>query len=385
MKIYKHLIGALGLVVALASCDDTLSEINKNPNATEDPDPAYLLTSTEYQSAQTYWGSAASYNSTLLWAQHWAKIQYTEPDCYDVDNTDFTSTWNTFYATLISNLISIDEQPSSSDNLKAVAKIWRSWAYLQLTNFYGAIPYTEYGKSATPAYDSQEKVLRGLLQDLDDADASLGSNGGTIQGDLIYNNDISKWKKLAKSLRLRIALEIADRDEATAKSIIAQLYAERNNLISSNADNAKFAFAASPQWNPWASAFSSRDDQRVSKTLIDKLKELDDPRLAIYAQKPQDETVKYDAAHWYESIGWQKWIAYYGQGSDAFTDWRRLGYPDLKPGPKSVLGNGEHPHRFFYPSTEQSLNGENYKAAVAEQGADEITTRLWFDVADKKR
>ena len=213
MKIYKHLIGALGLVVALASCDDTLSEINKNPNATEDPDPAYLLTSTEYQSAQTYWGSAASYNSTLLWAQHWAKIQYTEPDCYDVDNTDFTSTWNTFYATLISNLISIDEQPSSSDNLKAVAKIWRSWAYLQLTNFYGAIPYTEYGKSATPAYDSQEKVLRGLLQDLEDADASLGSNGGTIQGDLIYNNDISKWKKLAKSLRLRIALEIADRDE----------------------------------------------------------------------------------------------------------------------------------------------------------------------------
>lgn len=479
MKIYKHLIGALGLVVALASCDDTLSEINKNPNATEDPDPAYLLTSTEYQSAQTYWGSAASYNSTLLWAQHWAKIQYTEPDCYDVDNTDFTSTWNTFYATLISNLISIDEQPSSSDNLKAVAKIWRSWAYLQLTNFYGAIPYTEYGKSATPAYDSQEKVLRGLLQDLEDADASLGSNGGTIQGDLIYNNDISKWKKLAKSLRLRIALEIADRDEATAKSIIAQLYAERNNLISSNADNAKFAFAASPQWNPWASAFSSRDDQRVSKTLIDKLKELDDPRLAIYAQKPQDETVntyegaanglsadlannqgfykvsrpgiaflqdespavfftyaevlftyaeaaargwidadasslyeqaitaslqqqgitdntviaqylardgvKYDAAHWYESIGWQKWIAYYGQGPDAFTDWRRLGYPDLKPGPKSVLGNGEHPHRFFYPSTEQSLNGENYKAAVAEQGADEITTRLWFDVADKKR
>ena len=143
MMIYKHLIGALGLVVALASCDDTLSEINKNPNATEDPDPAYLLTSTEYQSAQTYWGSAASYNSTLLWAQHWAKIQYTEPDCYDVDNTDFTSTWNTFYATLISNLISIDEQPLSSDNLKAVAKIWRSWAYLQLTNFLWS--HTLYG------------------------------------------------------------------------------------------------------------------------------------------------------------------------------------------------------------------------------------------------
>ena len=95
--------------------------------------------------------------------------------------------------------------------------------------------------------------------------------------------------------------------------------------------------------------------------------------------------MKYDAARWYESIGWQKWIAFYGQGPDAFTDWRRLGYPDLKPGPKSVLSHGDHPHRFFYPSTEQSLNGESFKQAVSEQGEDEITTRLWFDVADKKR
>ena len=482
MKIYrqyKHLIWALGLAVALTSCDDTLSEINKNPNATETPDPAYLLTSTEYQSAQAYWGSTASYNSTLLWTQQWAKIQYTEPDCYDVDNTDFQSTWDTFYATIISNLQAIDEQQSSSANQKAVAKIWRSWAYLQLTNFYGAIPYTEYGKSTTPAYDSQETVLKGLLQDLADADAALTANGGTLSGDLIYDNDIAKWKKLAKSLRLRIALEMADRDENEAKTIISQLYADRANLISSNADNAKFTFAASPQWNPWASAFASRDDQRVSKTLIDKLKSLDDPRLAVYAQLPEDKSVttyegganglsadlannqgfsklsrpgtafledaspavfvtyaevlftyaeaaargwisadaeqlyqaaitaslqqqgitdatvianylaqdgvKYDAAHWYESIGWQKWIAYYGQGPDAFTDWRRLGYPALKPGHNSALAQGELPHRFFYPSTEQSLNGESYNEAVKQQGADEITTRLWFDVADKNR
>lgn len=34
----------------------------------------------------------------------------------------------------------------------------------------------------------------------------------------------------------------------------------------------------------------------------------------------QQEAIRFDAAHWYESIGWQKWIAYYGQGPDAFTD-----------------------------------------------------------------
>ena len=72
----------------------------------------------------------------------------------------------------------------------------------------------------------------------------------------------------------------------------------------------------------------------------------------------QQEAIRFDAAHWYESIGWQKWIAYYGQGPDAFTDWRRLGYPQLIPGPDSVLGSGELPRRFFYPVTEQSLNGK---------------------------
>ena len=95
--------------------------------------------------------------------------------------------------------------------------------------------------------------------------------------------------------------------------------------------------------------------------------------------------MKFDASRWFECVGWQKWVAYYGQGPDAFTDWRRLGYPQLRPGPDSVLGAGELPRRFFYPVTEQSLNGKQYQVAVARQGADEITTRLWFDVADKGR
>ncbi|MCS3253603.1 SusD/RagB family nutrient-binding outer membrane lipoprotein [Bacteroides ovatus] len=55
------------------------------------------------------------------------------------------------------------------------------------------------------------------------------------------------------------------------------------------------------------------------------------------------------------------------------------------PGPDSVLGSGELPRRFFYPVTEQSLNGKQYQIAISHQGADEITTRLWFDVANKER
>ena len=476
---FLYIIWVQVVAISLSSCDDELTDINRNPNATENPQPAYLLAAAQYHAANLYWGSSTNYNSTLLWVQHWAKIQYTEPDCYNVDNGSFTTTWDTGYATLITDLNAIISSELGNDNYRGIATVWRSWVYLLLTNLYGNIPYSEYAQSVTPAYDSQETVLRGLLEELIDADRLLSTTGGTVEGDLIYGNDITRWKQLAHSLRLRIALELADRDEDTARRVIASLWDNRNSVIDSNDAIARFVFTSSPQWNPWASAFNSRDDQRVSKTLIDKLNEWNDPRIGILAQLPQDEGVKnyvgaanslsadaannqgfnkvsrpgtyflkdsspavfytyaevlfifaesaargwitadaetlyreaitaslnqfgiidnriidsylqqeairFDAAHWYESIGWQKWIAYYGQGPDAFTDWRRLGYPQLIPGPDSVLGSGELPRRFFYPVTEQSLNGKQYQIAISHQGADEITTRLWFDVANKER
>jgi hypothetical protein len=89
--------------------------------------------------------------------------------------------------------------------------------------------------------------------------------------------------------------------------------------------------------------------------------------------------VQYNAANWKRSIGEQKWIAFFGQGLDAFAEWRRLDYPQLTAGPASVL-NGRIPVRFFYPGTEQSLNGKSRQAAVAHQGEDLLTTKLWFDV-----
>jgi hypothetical protein len=69
----------------------------------------------------------------------------------------------------------------------------------------------------------------------------------------------------------------------------------------------------------------------------------------------------------------------FGQGLEAFAEWRRLDYPQLQPAVAGTLG-GKIPVRFIYPGTEQSLNGASYNAAVASQGADALTTKLWFDV-----
>src|SRR5699024_2179557 len=88
--------------------------------------------------------------------------------------------------------------------------------------------------------------------------------------------------------------------------------------------------------------------------------------------------VQYDSKKFKKSIGVQKWIALFGQGPEAYAEWRRLDYPELPPAADGVL-NGDFPLRFIYPGTEQSLNGENYREAVNLQGKDLLTTSLWFD------
>lgn len=473
--MFKKLSYIVVFALAFTSCSDSLDDINKNPNATETPLAPYLLTGSLKQGADLYWGDVNNFNSSLLFVQHWAKIQYTEPDRYDVSNASFTTLWDKGYATLITDLNTIINFPDAqaNSNYKGIALTLRSWTFLLLTDAYGSIPYKEAGLKVTPAYDTQKDVYTGLLEDLKQAQTLLNTASGTVNGDLVYKGDIIKWKKLVNSLRLRIALRISDREPALAKQAAIDATADAAGVFTSNNDTFKFTYISSPQQNPASAWFETRDDFRISKTMVDKLKEFSDPRLPVYAQLPSDASVgtyvgganglsnsdansqgfaktskpgtyfltstspavivsysetlfnlaeaaargyisgdpeqlyknaitasfnqfgitdaatitnylnqasvKYDPTNFAKSIGTQKWIAFYGQGLDAFTEWRRLDYPVLTAGPNTVL-DGQIPSRFFYPGTEQSLNGTSYQAAVAAQGKDLLTTKLWFDV-----
>ena len=476
MKKYSIYI-LLGLSLFTVSCKKDLEKINKNPNAAENAQPDYLLTAAIKNTADSYWGTTNTMNSSLLFVQHWAKIQYTEEDRYIFSNSSFQDLWNTGYSRSITNLNRIIEQGDklNQPNYKGVALVLRSWVFLLLTDAYGDIPYKQAGnikEYVTPEYDSQKEVYLGLLDDLKTAASLLDPSGKAIAGDILYNGNIGRWKKFANSLRLRIALRIADREPQKAGSVVTELLAVADPFISTNTENAQLIYLTSPQQNPVNALFETRDDYRVSKSVVDRLAQLNDPRLPIYASKTQAATpqeyvgvpnglsngdasnlgfaktskpgtyflaaqapavilayaevlfnraeaaargfstenaadlylqaikaslkqyniadvainnyvsqtaVQYDAANFKKSIGEQKWIALFGQGLESFSEWRRLDYPVLPPAVAGVL-NGKMPLRFIYPGTEQSLNGANYKKAVERQGADLLTTKLWFDV-----
>jgi len=89
--------------------------------------------------------------------------------------------------------------------------------------------------------------------------------------------------------------------------------------------------------------------------------------------------VAYDADNYRQSIGEQKWVSLYMDGQEAWCEWRRLDYPELSPAPAAAEGRGI-PRRRAYPENEYNLNEANVEAAVASQGADAMSTRVWWDV-----
>jgi hypothetical protein len=479
MKIkYSTSIISAALLLSVTSCKKNLEDINKNPNSSETAQPDYLLTGATKSIVDTYWGTANTMDASLLFVQNWSKIQYTDPDRYIYSNSSFQELWTTAYTKGITNFNEIIRlaDAQSNPNYKGVALVLRSWTFALLTDAYGDVPYKQAAnikEYLTPAYDKQKDVYFAILDDLKSAQALLNASGPAIAGDIIYINNITNWKKFTNSLRLRIALRIADREPEKAKQVLADIQAEGSGYISDNNGIAQLVYSTSPNQNPVSNIFDTRNDYRISKTIVDKLFDLNDPRLPIYASKTEVATpktyvglpngllvgdasnygftkvskpgtyflspnapaviisyaevlfdraeaaargftnedqadlykqaitaslnqygitdatvvnnylsqsaVQYDAANYKKSIGDQKWLALFGQGLEAFAEWRRLDYPHLTPAVAGTLG-GKIPVRFIYPGTEQTLNGANYKAAIAGQGADALITKLWFDV-----
>ena len=78
-----------------------------------------------------------------------------------------------------------------------------------------------------------------------------------------------------------------------------------------------------------------------------------------------------------EKIALQKWISLYQVGFEAWSEWRRTGFPAIPVGP---VGPGYVPRRMFYPADELRINEANYRQAVSWLGADDLKSRVWWDM-----
>lgn len=99
-----------------------------------------------------------------------------------------------------------------------------------------------------------------------------------------------------------------------------------------------------------------------------------------YLAEPE---VAFDASNALELINIQYWLVNYRNGSEAFANVRRSGFPDLERNDfnDNLLANGGDGfvHRMTYPDREGSANSDSYIAAVSAIGGDNLVSRVFWD------
>jgi len=476
----------LGLFLFTACEDRELEEININPNQPETVGADLILPGVIRDAVNTVVNE--SFLAGTVIAQHTAKSLRVEIDKYDWG--PLPDTWFGLYNVLrdVENIRQIGVETGNA-NYEAIALIWKSWIFSILTDTYEDIPYSQAIEAKSdnnffPTYDSQQDIYtgpEGLLANLERANQLLDPNGPLIGGDILFNGDIELWKRFGNSLRLRLLMRISDKIDVNAQM---QQIIDNEMIMEGNAHNAALGYLnVSPNRFPLitikAGDFAAVN---ISKTLTDKLLELNDPRLMEFA-RPTSSTIGTDNPQYvglengdlnaksqgeksllgfryfqnnptdkepeglimtyselnfilaeavekgmvsaprtvedyyregirssmeYYEVEWenvtvdefetyydqqsvdlgsatdrlakiaeQKWISLFFVGMEAFFDFKRTGLPALEP-PQGNTNQDQIPNRFLYPGEEQSLNQQNYQAAAAAIGGDNINSASWW-------
>jgi hypothetical protein len=289
----KKFIFMLSVVFLTTSCFKN-SDINIDPNRSTSVDASLLFAGAATQFsllrvAELTWPVALS---TQMWASgaRWGlqQAQY--------DQTRVRSAWGRTYTDVLKNLdVAIDVAEKTTPipkNAIAQAKILKAFAFAQTSLLWGDIPFSEAasGKVDFPKFDRQQDVLAGCVSLIDEALSQMDATSGRIiaPNDLYYGGDMTKWRKLANSLKMRILFSMIEADPSKGAAI-GQLVSQ-GGMISSNADAMQFRYFNQPgRQNPrfsFTAIFRGgvQSDWYCSKVVLDLLTSLKDPRIPYFYQ-----------------------------------------------------------------------------------------------------
>jgi hypothetical protein len=234
IKIFSLLFSSL---VAVNGCTKDFEELNTNPALLSEElvTPEFLLSGVQY-------GIGAGLGAAD--AGNYAGMSVRVDNAPFVDHFD-DGAWNAAYTSYGNNLAAIIRKTQDDPELvnkKAIARIMKVWVFAQATDVYGDIPYFESNKGpdeaiASPKYDTQESIYRDFFKELKEAAAELNDSKPSFgNADFYYKGNVSKWKKFANSLRLRLALRVRYANEQMARDNMSDL--QEADLITTLADNA---------------------------------------------------------------------------------------------------------------------------------------------------
>lgn len=292
---FINIVLAATLVVGAAACNKGL-DINSDPTKPGTATLESLITGAEKSALDIIYGEAVNGRIGMLYAQYWSQGQKETDSRYQLDESSNNTLWSIYRGALgnLAEIVRINQASpqAGSPNQVAIANILSIWIYQVLADAYGNVPFSQALSGLadfTPVYDDAAGIYDSLIQRLDRQVKLLDTaSGGFRSGELIYNSDVTKWKKLANSLKLRMGMRMlggSGANEAKARNIIELAVAA--GVLSSAADDALFPYQAAIgdqfPFNEQSGAGIS-NAYVVSETLVKYMKSVNDPRLPVYTR-----------------------------------------------------------------------------------------------------
>jgi hypothetical protein len=297
-RIYLILIVLVGISV---SCTKNFEDWQKDTkNASEVPGEM-LFTNAQKALADQVAETSVNLNNFKLWAQFWTETTYTDEANYDLINRNIpNSVFRVLYRDVLRDLreakalisataVTAIEEDAKTNKLQMI-EVLEVYTFQRLVDIFGNVPYSQaldIDATLNPAYDDGMTIYKDLVARLDAAMAAMKTGAESYgHADLYYGGDVAAWKTFAQSLKFRMAVTIADADNALAKGWAEAAAA---STFSSAAESAILVYSDAPlgNTNPLYQALvaSGRNDYVAANTIIDVMNDLEDPRRDVYFDK----------------------------------------------------------------------------------------------------
>jgi hypothetical protein len=280
------LILLVGIALLQAGCKK-FSEFQTDPNQATNATPDLLLNSIEQSAFQSTDIDIALTCRQMVYTDAVSLSQYygwTRNSFGDYDNLRL--------------VLKMEEAAAKLNKAEYVpiAKFFRAWYFLRLTQLFGDIPYSEALKgdagNFTPVYDKQQDIYLSILNDLKAANDLITSNTTPIQGDIVFNGNMQQWKQAINSLSLRVLMSLSIKEPNTPAFDIKKRFADIANnptqypILTGNADNIKLQFydLAGNRY-PYFNGNDIQTTNYMDETFVNLLKSLKDARLFSFADK----------------------------------------------------------------------------------------------------
>lgn len=293
-KKIKHILLSVTLASSLFmtnSCQRDITTLNEDPKHPSVVPSSNLLATGLYQAFYYMYTGGVNFNNYRFFTQQWTETTYTQETNYNlITRAQPRSHFNRMYVYSLNSLNQAMKNLSAELNTDADV-VNNKWATLEISSIFvwenivdtfGNVPYSQALQAETiksPKYDDAKYIYLDLIKRLDIAISKINTAKKSYDtADLVYKGDMSKWKKLANSIKLRLAINLADVDPAISKSVAEA--AITAGVIDSDASSFSLAFDGGTFSNPLFDDLvaSSRNDFLPSSVIVTPMNTNSDPR-----------------------------------------------------------------------------------------------------------